>query len=229
MTSAELDAHWNFGDPRESEARFRALGGDEARTQAARALGLRGRFAEADTLLDGLAEASPLVQMRAVLERGRLRNSSGDAEAAKPLFYDALERAQALGTDYYAIDAAHMLGIVEGEGWTRRAIAMAKESPDRRARGWLGSLYNNLGWSLHDAERYEEALEAFQTAVECRREFGQTDRLTSAEWCVARCLRSLGRVEEALVILERLLLVAPDSPYVQEEIAACRGHLNRPV
>lgn len=236
MTSAEIDALWNFGDPSASESKFWALANGlhgvsraETLTQVARALGLQGRFDEAEPILDQAETQGDIPRMRAALERGRLRNSGGDRDAATRHFQDALRQAEALGEDFYAIDAAHMLGIAcDGEEaleWTRTAISMATESSDRRAQGWLGSLYNNLGWNLHDLGRYDEALPIFERALTLRLEGEDPFRIHQARWCVARCLRSLGRVEEALEIQQGLRENSTPDSYVDAEIQECRKAL----
>ena len=70
VDGASLDNLWDFGDPAGSEARFREhLGhvhpdGTDAgklATQLARALGLQGRFAEANAVLDGIDRRHPVV------------------------------------------------------------------------------------------------------------------------------------------------------------------------
>ena len=33
------------------------------------------------------------------------------------------------------------------------------------AKKWLGSLYNNIGWTYHDLQQYEAALAIFQKAL----------------------------------------------------------------
>ena len=101
LSQAVLDELWDFGDPVASEARLRAAVEAETdaatraelETQVARALGLQERFDEADALLSTLPVASPVVSVRIALERGRLRNSSGAAESARPLFELAAEVA----------------------------------------------------------------------------------------------------------------------------------------
>jgi tetratricopeptide (TPR) repeat protein len=238
VTSEEIDAAWDFSDPAASEARFRAMAeglGDTARaevlTQVARALGLQGRFDEAETLLDDIGQQGDVPRMRKTLERGRLRNSGGERAAAARLFQDALRQAEALGSDYYAVDAAHMLGIAsDGEDaleWTRTAISIAKESSDPRTHNWLGSLYNNFAWNLHDLGRYDEALPVFEQALLFREEQGDPVRIHQAHWCIARCLRSLGRAGEALEIQSRLRETDPNDPYVAAEIEECRKDLSR--
>ena len=63
-------------------------------------------------------------RLRYLLERGRTCNSSGDKAAARPLFVQAWELGRAGGEEDLAIDAAHMVAIVEGGekalDWNRR-------------------------------------------------------------------------------------------------------------
>jgi len=136
MTSAEIDALWAIDDP---VAGYKALSdalekhpesAEELHTQIARALGLQGRFQEGwEELARVPSRPSDIVKVRAQLESGRLKNSSGDREAAKPYFLNALERAVQGHCDYYAVDAAHMLGIAtagqESLNWNEKALAMA--------------------------------------------------------------------------------------------------------
>ena len=140
----------------------------EAITQLARALGRLRRFEDAHAQLDEAqsmltnqvqAAQRSRVRIRLLLERGRVFNSSGDAAASVPYFEEALSLAEVEGLEYYAIDAAHMLGIVETREaairWNERAIAMAEVAQSERARGWLGPLYNNLAWTYNDLGRHE--------------------------------------------------------------------------
>jgi tetratricopeptide (TPR) repeat protein len=238
----DFDALWNYDDPAATEAVFRPLLDNapvastyriELLTQVARTQGLQRRFEEAHHTLDEaerlLAEskAEPRARVRYLLERGRTFNSSRQTDRAIPLFRDALVAAQAAGEDFYAVDAAHMLGIAappeQQTEWNQRAIAMAEQSSQPRARNWLGSLYNNLGWTLHDQGHHAEALEVFEKALALRRARGQTKEGRIAQWCVARALRSLGRVDEALAVQRDLQAqheaAGTSDGYVLEEIA----------
>lgn len=243
----DFDRLWDYGDPAGSEARFREalaathLGAGAERelgiaTQIARALGLQGRFAEGHAELDRiegrLAGASSVAGVRALLERGRLHHSSGDPARAVPLFEEALARAERLGAEYHAVDAAHMLGIAvsppaEALAWNRRAIAMAEGAADPRARGWLGALLNNTAWLLHDGGDPAGALVLFERALSLRRATGAQPALRIAAWSVARCLRTLGRTEEALA-RQRAILAGEDADpgaandgFIAEEIGEC--------
>ena len=99
---------------------------------------------------------------------------------------------------------------------------------DRRP---LATLRNNLGWALFERGRLAEALEQFQLAAAERRAGGDAKRTRLADWAVARALRAVGSVTEALAIQRRLLAEwRPDGvrpPYVNEEIGECLLALGR--
>ena len=236
---SDIDSLWNYNDPAASEVRFRAAlaGAAPARrleilTQLARAQGLQRRFDDAHRTLDevavGLASAPPRTRLRYLLERGRVFNSAGAPERARPLFADALALSESDPAEaFYAIDAAHMLAIVapadEALEWNRRALALAEAAEDERARGWRGSLLNNLGWAYYDAGDLPAALDALQRALAERRARGSAEDVRVARWCVARVWRHLGQVAEALAEQRALRAeyeaLGQRSDYVEEEIA----------
>jgi tetratricopeptide (TPR) repeat protein len=220
---------WDFGRPAVSEERFRAaLGtaeGEDAlvlRTQLARSLGLQRRFEESAAVLDAVTASTPLVRTYLELERGRLLNSSGEPAKARPHFLAALAEAEGAGLDDLAADAAHMMAIVEpGEAqipWAERALAIAEASQDARARRWVGSVTHNLGWTLHDLGRYDEAQGYFERALAFREQQGDPELIRVGRWTVARGLRSLGRYGEALAIQQELASSGPEDGYVSEEL-----------
>lgn len=246
----DFNSLWDYGDPVATEQHFRQLlptigGVDQSRhiqllTQIARTQGLQRNFDQAHVTLDEaermLAGDHTMARVRYLLERGRVFNSSGQPAAARPLFLAAWELAGAAGEDFYAIDAAHMLGIVEpaetGLAWNLKALDLAETTANARAQGWRGSLYNNIGWTYHDLGQYELALGIFQKAVEAREAAGQARELRIARWCVARALRSLGRVEQALAMQRGLLEAQVEGAtdgYIYEELAECLLALNRPA
>jgi tetratricopeptide (TPR) repeat protein len=237
----DLDALWDFSRPAVSEDRFRAAlviaSGEDAlvlRTQLARSLGLQRRFEEASADLDAVAagDLTPLVRAYLELERGRVVNSSGHRAESVPHFQRALDEAEAAGLDDLAVDAAHMMAIVEpGEAqiaWAERALAIADASTDPRARRWVGSVTHNLGWTLHDLGRYDEALAYFERARAFREEQGDPESIRVARWTVARGLRSLGRHEEALEIQRALADTGPEDGYVDEELGELLLAMDRP-
>lgn len=238
MTSTEIDALWTIDDP---VAGYKALSdalekrpesADELHTQIARALGLQGKFNEAwEELAQVPSNPSDIAKVRVQLESGRLKNSSGDKQAAHPYFLESLQMAVHGHFDYYAVDAAHMLGIVttgqESLDWNEKAIAMAAEATDERAQKWRGSLLNNIAWTYHDMGRYPEALQCFEEAVSFQETYGAPQRIRIARWAVARCLRSLQRYQEALSLLE-VLITFPEAGYVSEEMGEDLLALGKP-
>ncbi|MEZ4513722.1 MAG: tetratricopeptide repeat protein [Chloroflexota bacterium] len=240
----DFDELWDYGRPAETEAKFRALlpeaeaAGDadylaQLLTQLARTLGLQRQFAAAHELLDrveGVAQAGTIAQVRCLLERGRCFNSAGDKGAARPLFMAAYEQAAVLGADFYTVDALHMLAIVDPSAaqieWNEQALAVAAQSDDPRARGWVGSLTNNLAWTYHDLGNYDRALVLFEQALAFRQAQGNAENIRVAKWCIARTLRSLGRVEEALARQQELAAGEQDG-YVFEELGECLLLLGR--
>jgi tetratricopeptide (TPR) repeat protein len=192
-----LREYWDFDDLDASETSFRALRA-EALTQLARVEGLRERFEEGDRLLDeAAAEPHPRVQIRVALERGRLRRSSGDREAALPLFETAWESAREAGEDWLAADAAHMCALAapDREGfaaWTQRGLDLARSS--EAAAYWEGALLNNLGWDHFDAGEHEQALALFEQALAVReRDPGNPAAIEHAREAVAEARRALGQ------------------------------------
>ena len=227
---------WDFDDPGATEAKFRELlpraeasGNVEylvtLLSQIARTQGLQNKFDEAHKTLDRaqdlLKDGMPLAKVYVLLERGRAWNSAGDPAKSKALFLEALEVAKSAGEpgEGLAVDAAHMLGIVETVdaqiGWTEKALALAEAAKDPKVKGWIVPLHNNLGWSYHDkglaAPTLDGAYHAFLRALEFHRKSldlrlaGKAPspaEVAFAKWTVARSLRSLARHTDALAILE---------------------------
>lgn len=176
LTQQTLDHLWDFEHPDISEARFRsAMSEDrydaderaELKTQLGRAIGLQGRFEEADAVLDTIDGEEPTVAVRVLLERGRVLNSSGHSEMAVPLLEQAAELADHLGEEFLAVDALHMLAVADtahAETWTRSALEYASTVHDERTKRWLVVLHIDLGRTLHDAGRCTEARVEFQLA-----------------------------------------------------------------
>jgi tetratricopeptide (TPR) repeat protein len=247
----DLHAIWDFDDPAGTETRFRGLvprakeSGDadyysELLTQIARSQGLQGKFGEAhatlDAAYDAMSDEKSVAMVRYLLERGRVYNSSGDPGVSKGYFLKAVDLAGDIGADFYAVDALHMLGVVEPPekqmAWNLRALEIAEKSGDERARRWRGSLYNNIGWTYHDLGDYENALEMFEKSLAFREEADDSAGILIARWAIARADRSLGNVEESLQMqleLERNVeeYGLPPDGYVYEEIAECLLLLGR--
>jgi tetratricopeptide (TPR) repeat protein len=200
-----LRALWDFDDLAGTEQRLRErleverseAGRAEVLTQLARVEGLRDDFAACEELLQ---EAEPLAgdgvaRARIDLERGRKLRSSGDGNAAAPLFEAAFMRACELGEYFLAGDAAHMVAIADKSNmleWTRRGLELGESEPD--AAYWAGPLLNNLGWYYYEAGDYETALETFEHALEVRkRDPGNPQAIEWAQEAVEEARKALGR------------------------------------
>ncbi len=178
--------------------------------------------------------------VRVLLENGRVINSRGEPERARPEFDAALAAASDAGLDQLAVDALHMLAIVaprsEQDALNQRALGLAASSADPRARQWRGSLLNNMGWTAFNRADLDAALALFEVALAERRSQGKATDVIVARWCVARTLRELGRVTAALAIqlelADELRAAGKSDHYVDDEIAACRaaliGHADQP-
>lgn len=235
----DIDALWEYADPAASETRFRAAldntNGDarlELLTQIARTYSLRGRFEEAHRMLDDvstqLSRAGAAPRIRYLLERGRAFNSAARRDRARPLFLDAWQLARVSHIDGLAVDAAHMVAITYGGTeqaveWNQRGLALARQSTDAKAQALLPALLNNSGWDLHDMGQYERALPLFEQALAAWIARDRPQQIHFARWSVGRCLRSLGRYEDALA--QQLAIEKDDAAramvdgYVLEEIA----------
>jgi tetratricopeptide (TPR) repeat protein len=245
----DIDSFWEYAEPAVSEARFRtalsSAQGDERLellTQIARTYGLRQRFAEAHELLNEveqqLAGAGPRPYVRYLLERGRTFNSSGEKEKARGLFVEAWEQAQAAHLEGLAVDAAHMVAVTyastpEAIAWNQRGLVLARASQDPKARALIPAMLNNNAWDLHDMGRFAEALPLFEKAQAEWVARGQPEQIRVAKWAAARCLRSLGRYDDALTI-QRALEAEHSARgsadgYVFEEIAENLAALGKPA
>ena len=256
MAQSELpnfDKLWNYQKPDETEQKFKELlpqakiSGNadyhaQLLTQIARTQGLQRQFETAHETLNGVekmleAQDLPMAQIRYFLERGRVYNSSGKKAEARPFFLEAMAKGETEGADYYTVDAAHMMAIIAPPAkqieWNERAMSIAEQSKDKRARAWLGSLYNNLGWSYHGLKEYQKALYVFQKALKWQEQHGQLRNIRIARWCIARAYRSLNQLDKALE-LQRALLKDNEADngstnsYVFEEIAECLYALDKP-
>jgi tetratricopeptide (TPR) repeat protein len=209
-TEERLQAHLVLEDSAEEKALVLA--------QLARVAGLRGDFDAGDATLHEAAALAPDSEVAGAwidLERGRLRRSGGDREAAMPLFESAFLRAREARDDFAAADAAHMAALAAPDRaavleWTERGIAIAETSD--AASYWLGPLLNNLGWERYDAGEHARALDAFERALRAReRDPENESAIALARYAVGKTLRALGRADEAIPLLEAAVAWAEGS------------------
>ena len=235
-----LDRLWDFSDPTASEERFREAADDDAHsphlravlsTQLARALGIQRRTDEALALLDavaaiGVAPGDPAsyaaeLRARVSIERGRIAASDRRPGDAVPELTRGVREAALAGSTFLVLDALHMLALNDAgheEEWATEGFDVLDGSRDPRVLRWGVALHNNLGWTLHDAGRLTGALMQFEQAVESADAYGTAEQRHVARWSVARCLRSLGRTDEALAMQRELAAARPDDQYVRAEI-----------
>jgi tetratricopeptide (TPR) repeat protein len=241
-----IDRLWDFSDPRASEERFREAADDDEHpahvravmaTQLARALGMQARASEAFEVLDALeaeveAPTEPKrdaaeVRARVSIERGRILAADAERRAeAIPVLTRAVREAALAGSPFLVLDALHMLALNDAgheEEWATEGFDVLAGSRDPRVLRWGVALHNNLGWTKHDAGQAEAALAEFEQAVEAADRYGTAEQQHVARWSVARCLRTLGRTDEALELQRELARARPDDPFVQEELAALSG------
>jgi len=247
-TGDRMKPLWDFGDLDLSERRLAEqldrevddAGRAEVLTQLARVEGLRGAFDRCRELLDEAARlgaGSALVEIRVLLERGRMFRSSGDPAAAYPLFVTAFERGLDAGEYFLAADAAHMAALAAPNvdsfrDWTRRGIELGERQP--AAAYWCAPLLNNLGWMLHERGAYEEALSTFEQALAVRETDGSREHeVEIARYAVAVAFRALGRPAEAAERAEHAvawsLRAGHPAPYFHQELAEDYAALGRPT
>jgi len=242
-----LSALWDYGKPELSEERFRSAlttaSPQEAlilRTQIARTYGIRGDFSRAQEILaeiePQIRNASNEAKVRYYLELGRTYSSATHPpesqntevrDLARSAYMRAFELAQDAKLDGLAIDALHMMTLVDTSGeeqieWNRKAIKYMDSSSQPEAKKWEGSLRNNMGYALHTLGRYEDALAEFKLALTACERDGDPGKIRVAYWMIAWTLRSLSQLDEALEIQLRLEKecneVGEPDPYVFEEL-----------
>lgn len=236
-----FDKLWDYRQPIETEVKFKELLSRlkedattsyrlQLLTQLARTYSLQHKLTEAHQLLneveEQLGEETGVEHIRYFLERGRTYHSSGNKTEAEICFRMALDSSKKCANDYYIIDALHMLAIISTTGTgimlNEEAVLLAEKSEQPEAKSWLGSLYNNLGWNYFDLKEHEKALSIFLRALKWRMGWQQTQEIFIAKWCVARTLRELKRLNEALKIqlalFEESVQTGQQDGYVHEEL-----------
>ena len=236
--SIDIRDFWDFSDPAKSERCFRELlvignldREDELElwAQIARTYSLRQDCDTCHSILDShwneAISAGGRPKASFELERGRAFRTGKQLQEALEFFQSASE----CDVEDLRIDALHMLAIDSDPQTSHRihiqALTLARNSQSPWAQRWQGTLLNNMGWSHFGAEQFDEALQCFLEAQAQREIQGKTDQINVAKWCVARCLRALGRLEEALNIQLALKQMGGDE-FVDEELAELKKLMN---
>ena len=242
-----INSLWDFNNPKETENKFRELIPKakeqddqdyyaELLTQLARTQSLQRKFDEAHSLIDTaekvITDKMIVPKIRYYLERGRAYNSANEKAKASELFLKAYNLALENEQDNYAVDAAHMLGISEEEteqqlNWNIKAMELVEKSADPKTKGWLGSLYNNIGWTYHDLKQYDKALELFEKSLAWRQEKKDARGTYIARWTIGRTYRSLNRIQDAIKVQAEYIKdvetgkTEMDGRYAFEEMGEC--------
>jgi tetratricopeptide (TPR) repeat protein len=221
MDTLDFDRLWNFADPAATEAKFReirpGLAADHTRlleldTQIARAQGLQKQFDAALATLEGVRAAltaAPRPCIRYLLELGRVLRSSGKPDDARPRFEAAAAQAEAAGETALAIDARHMIALVEPDAQQRLALNLAslqvaEASTDPQARAWRASLLNNIGLDHQERGELDASLAAFERALTLLLPTKNSERIAIGRWSVAWVMRLQDRLAQALAMQEEL-------------------------
>lgn len=240
---SDFNKLWKYSDPAGTEIRFREyLKENEGKlsasdrlqvlTQIARTLALRHMFDDAHQVLDEVEKQLPgepeLLHVRYHLERGRSFNSDGKIPEAVKQFELAKNFSEQLKEDSYTIDAIHMLAIAArnnpdlANSLNEQCLILAETSTQERAKNWLGTIYNNLGWGYFDKGEFEKALSIFLRGLKWQQDMKRTYETFVAKWTVARTLRALNRIDESLTIqlglFEEMAATGHPDGFVHEEL-----------
>jgi serine/threonine-protein kinase len=187
---------------------FAQLADDVGDRSAARDLAAAAGSLAAKTLdrLDPLA-------IQALEENGSLAIRSGDYAAGEPALRDARMRLEAARTGGMSlVNVLDNLAVIEMDrDRTEAALALEQQALDERIRTFgaesreIAGGYNNLGYGLEGAGRFDEAAAAYQRAYEIDLKFRQPDSydvltgLSNWGWTLVRA----GRLHRAAELLAR--------------------------
>jgi len=143
-------------------------------------------------------EREPLGWSRYLGVRGRFEWKGGDNETATLTFREMFDHCERSELWDRAVDAAHMVALTgdpdEKLEWATKGIAMAEKG---EMTGWLGPLWNNLGWDYVDAGRYDDARDALVKAREYHYMGENELPKLIADYSVAHATRLTGALDEA--------------------------------
>ena len=180
----------------------------EAYAQIARMHGIQGSYADGRPWLakaEKVATAKePLGWSRYLGVRGRFEwQDEKDNDKAKQTFIEMYDYCKQHELFSRELDAAHMVAIVgtpdEQVEWALKAIAAAEKGEQK---GWLGPLWNNLGWTYEERGEYAKMLEALTNARKYHYEVGSEHSQLVADFGVATAHWRNGDLKEARKWLE---------------------------
>jgi len=140
----------------------------------------------------------PLGWSRYLGVRGRFEWQDKELEKATATFKEMYQYCSEKGLHERAIDAAHMVAITGGLDeqveWGLKGI---KEAEAGNVTGWLGPLWNNLGYTYEDMGKYRESLDAYLKAREYHHKYSDEKSKIVADWAVGHAYRLLGEPDSA--------------------------------
>ncbi len=138
--------------------------------------------------------------------RGRFEWQQNDLDSAFTTFEEMYTLCSGRQMHEEAIDAAHMLAIVGDHQqqikWAKIGIAEAEAGNVTRR---LGPLWNNLGATYEELERWDESLDAYTTARKYHYEYGDEIYKLAADWALGHIHRLRGEYEKAAKWLRPIL------------------------
>ncbi len=194
-------------------------------------------FEEAQALFEASGRTE---QVGAALHnRGWLLGLMGREQEALPVLEQALaSKRQGLGTDQHpsvittlsqiASIHARLGDLARAIDGLRQVLALERNvvgEPSAR----IGASWNELGSTLQDAHRYEEAEQAYRNAID---QYGQLGQDSSAELALpinnlATLLEDMGRLDEAIVLYRRSVAMRQDSGAPLRSVAHAQANLAR--
>ncbi len=135
--------------------------------------------------------------------RGRFEWKDDDLETATATFLEMFGYCQENDLYDRAVDAAHMVALTgdpeQKFEWAVKGIDMAEKG---NLTGWLGPLWNNLGWDYVDAGSYDEARDALEKARDYHYLSPSELPKLIADYSVAHVIRLQGNLDEARTAMQ---------------------------
>jgi tetratricopeptide (TPR) repeat protein len=233
MNPCEL---WDFHDAEGSLQRLRQCASDAttdldralALTQVARASGLLEDFAEARAVLaeaDRLLPAGGSGRAQYWLELGRIEHDAQNPAAALSCFQQSMALARDARDEYLMVDAAHMIAVVvptdKQPQSAEFALSLARKASETRARRWIGSIANNLGWTYMELGEPEKAAKTFREALPFRLSQEEQTPIRLARYALGCALRSARQFNQAVQVLNEALALGGSIGFIEAELAEC--------
>ncbi len=203
--------------------------------QLARVLDLQQKTEEAQSALSRARSlfletraSQPLrTEIRLLLEEGRHWCLAMNPNRAQNLFVQAWNTANTTH-DFFSVEAAVLLSLCvspkDQPAWLKQAGKIAEKSQDDLTKLWLPHVQILMGWSSFDMRQFDQALSFFELAKAGLNQPRARVDIVALKWSIARCLRAVNRLPEALAIQQEILQLGNSSfssGFIFLEIAEC--------